>query len=378
MKDFIGFNKPYMTGRELDYIRDAVAREKISGNGFYTQKCQQFFSDRYGFKKTLLTQSCTDALEMAALLLDIQPGDEVILPSFTFVSTANAFALRGANLIFADSEENTPNIDVNHVKQLITPRTKAIVVVHYAGMACDMDPVMALAHEHGLFVVEDAAQAVDSFYKSRPLGSIGHLACFSFHETKNIISGEGGMLVINDDRFIKRAEVIWEKGTNRSAFYRGEVDKYNWIDLGSSFLPSELTAAFLLAQLENLDSIQEKRLAIWQQYFDGLAFQEKEGHVSRPVVPPYATNNAHMFYLLFRTRDDRNAVMEHCKHDGIQAIFHYLPLHQSPYFSSRYKGRTLQNAVRFSDCVLRLPFYTELSPPQINRVINSLHRFYNS
>src|SRR6185437_12174117 len=248
----IGFNKPYLTGKETEYIRQAVSSGKISGDGSFTKKVHKFFESKYGFKKVLLTHSCTAALEMAAILLDLKLGDEVIIPSYTFVSTVNAFVLRGVNIVFADSENDTPNMDVSKIKSLITPRTKAIVPVHYAGIACDMDGIMALADKHHLFVVEDAAQAVDSYYKGKPLGSIGHLAAFSFHETKNVISGEGGMLVINDDRFIKRAEIIREKGTNRSAFFRGEVDKYNWVDIGSSFLPSDIIAAFLYAQLENL------------------------------------------------------------------------------------------------------------------------------
>lgn len=374
----VGFNKPYLTGRELDYIKDAVEREKLSGNGYYTQRCHQFFEQRYGFKRVLLTQSCTDALEMAALLLNVGPGDEIILPSFTFVSTANAFALRGAQLVFADSEMATPNLDVAHVRELITPKTKAIVVVHYAGVACDMNAVMELARQHDLFVVEDAAQAIDSYYEGKPLGSIGHLSCFSFHETKNIISGEGGLLAINDERFLKRAEILWEKGTNRSAFNRGEVDKYSWIDIGSSFLPSEMTAAFLYAQLEELDKIQEKRKSIWQSYYDGFQFQLLEGHFSLPVIPGYATNNAHMFYLLCRSLDERDALMSHLKRSDIQAIFHYLPLHLSPYFREQYKGRDLVQAQRYADCILRLPFYTGLSTPEIDRVINSIHQFYNS
>ena len=373
----LGFNKPYLTGRELDYIRDAVEREKLSGNGYYTQQCQQFFTSRYGFKKTLLTQSCTDALEMAALLLEMGPEDEIILPSFTFVSTANAFALRGVKLIFADSEKDTPNMDMNHVRQLITDKTKAVVAVHYAGVACDMDVLMDLADKHRFFVVEDAAQAIDSYYKGRPLGSIGHLACFSFHETKNIISGEGGMLVINDEKFSQRAEVLWEKGTNRSAFSRGEVDKYSWIDVGSSFLPSEMTAAFLWAQLQEVDAIQQKRLTVWNRYFAGLQFQVKEGHFSLPIIPDYSTNYAHMFYLVSRSESERNAIMDHLKTEEIQAIFHYLPLHNSPYFQPKYKGRPLSQATRFSECILRLPFYTELREGEIDRVIKSIHQFYN-
>ncbi|NOT73294.1 MAG: dTDP-4-amino-4,6-dideoxygalactose transaminase [Cyclobacteriaceae bacterium] len=372
----LGFNKPYLTGKELDYIRDAVEREKLSGNGFYTQQCQQFFTSRYGFKKTLLTQSCTDALEMSALLMDIGPGDEVILPSFTFVSSANAFVLRGATLVFADSEKTNPNIDINHVRQLITPKTKAVVAVHYAGVACDMDPLMELAQKHNFFVVEDAAQAIDSFYKGKPLGSIGHLACFSFHETKNIISGEGGMLVVNDDRFVERSEVLWEKGTNRSAFSRGEVSKYNWIDVGSSFLPSEMTAAFLWAQLQELDEIQKLRIAVWKKYHDGL--KSSTDHFSVPYIPDYATNNAHMFYILCKTADERTKLMAYLKNQDIQAIFHYLPLHSSPYFLSKYKGRVLSEARRFSECIVRLPFHTRLTDAEINRVITAINKFYNS
>ncbi|HQQ96402.1 MAG TPA: dTDP-4-amino-4,6-dideoxygalactose transaminase [Cyclobacteriaceae bacterium] len=374
----LGFNKPHLTGKELDYIRDAVEREKLSGNGHYTQQCQRFFESRFGFRKALLTQSCTDALEMTALLLNIGPGDEIILPSFTFVSTANAFALRGATLVFADVSADCPNLDVEHVRTLITPRTKAVVVVHYAGIACDMEPMMELSRQHGFHVIEDAAQAIDSYYKGRPLGAIGHLACFSFHETKNIISGEGGMLVINDPQFISRAEILWEKGTNRSAFSRGEVDKYSWIDIGSSFLPSEMTAAFLWAQLENIEVIQERRRQVWRHYQQGLDFQVREGHLQTPQIPKYATNNAHMFYTVFRSVQERDAMMIHLRHDGIQAIFHYIPLHTSPYFKPFYQGRILHHTQRYADCLLRLPFYTDLAKPDIDRVINSIYRFYNS
>ena len=269
-RKLIDFNRPYLTGKETHYIYEAVSTGKISGNGAFTKKCQQFFESTYRFKKALLTTSCTDALEMAAILTDIQPGDEVILPSYTFVSTANAFVLRGAKLVFADSCNNEPNMDADKIEELITDKTKVIVPVHYAGVSCDMDKIMEVAEKHNLFVVEDAAQAVDSYFKDRPLGGIGHLSAFSFHETKNIISGEGGMLVINDDRFIQRAEIIWEKGTNRSAFFRGEVDKYGWVDVGSSFLPSEVVSSFLYAQLENIGDIQGRRKAIWNTYYEGL------------------------------------------------------------------------------------------------------------
>ncbi len=374
----LGFNKPYLTGRELDYIRDAVDREKLSGNGYYTQQCHSFFEKRYGFKKALLTQSCTDALEMAALLLDVGSEDEIILPSFTFVSTANAFVLRGARLIFADCEKDTPNMDMEHVGQLITERTKAVVVVHYAGVSCNMAPLLKLAEKHNIFIVEDAAQAIDSFYGKRALGSIGHLACFSFHETKNIISGEGGMLVINDDRFARRAEVLWEKGTNRSAFLRGEVDKYSWIDVGSSFLPSEMTAAFLWAQLEELDNIQKRRLAVWELYQKGLELLSREGKLRLPFIPEYASNNAHMFYIVAQSGEERDALMAFLKMEDIQAIFHYIPLHSSPFFEKKYTGRPLTRTREFSDCILRLPFYTGLSAADVKRVINCINKFYNS
>ena len=279
----IDFNRPHMTGNELEYIRQAVEEnKKISGNGAFTKRCQQFFEQRYGFKKCLLTTSCTDALEMAAILCDIQPGDEVIVPSYTFVSSALAFVRAGAKIVFADSMERNPNIDAEKIEELITPRTKVIVPVHYAGVACDMERIMEIANRHGILVVEDAAQAIDSYYKGRPLGSIGHLAAFSFHETKNIISGEGGMLVINDERFIRRAEIIWEKGTNRAEFFRGEVNKYGWCDIGSSFLPSEIVAAFLWAQLEQLDNIQDKRKALWSHYYELLKPLADTGRFRHP------------------------------------------------------------------------------------------------
>ena len=291
----IPFNKPYLSGKETDYIREAVLSGKISGDGLFTKRCHDFFEQKYGFKKVLLTTSCTDALEMAAILIDIQPGDEVIMPSYTFVSTANAFVLRGARIVFADSNKDNPNIDTDLIETLITPKTKAIVPIHYAGIACDMDKIMSLAEKYKLFVVEDAAQAIDSYFKDRPLGSIGHLAAFSFHETKNIISGEGGILIINDKRFIERAEIIREKGTNRSAFFRGEVNKYEWVDIGSSFLPSDIIAAFLFAQLENLNDIQEKRKQIWQTYHNNLKPLEYEGKIRLPHIPYFSTYNAHMF-----------------------------------------------------------------------------------
>lgn len=361
----IPFNKPYLTGKETEYIKDAVASGKISGNGKYTQKCQKFFEEKFGFRKALLTTSCTDALEMAAILIDIQEGDEVIMPSYTFVSTANAFVLRGARIVFADSMPNHPNIDTAKLESLITEKTKAIVPVHYAGVACEMDTIMELAAKYNLFVVEDAAQAIDSYYTGkdgvkRALGSIGHLAAFSFHETKNIISGEGGMLAINDERFVQRAEVIWEKGTNRSAFFRGEVDKYGWVDIGSSFLPSEVIAAFLWAQLENMEDIQRVRKRHWEAYRSGLEIFAKENNIALPWVPDYATNNGHMFYLVCENIGQRSALIEKLRDKNIHPVFHYISLHSSPYYQEKHDGRMLTETDRFTDCLVRLPLFYEL------------------
>ncbi|NVN92173.1 MAG: dTDP-4-amino-4,6-dideoxygalactose transaminase [Desulfuromonadales bacterium] len=372
----IPFNKPYFTGMETEYIKDAVASGKISGDGIFTRKCQQFFEERYGFVKTLLTSSCTDALEMAAILCNIEPGDEVIAPSYTFVSTVNAFVLRGAKIVFADSEASTPNIDVSSLESLVTDRTKVIVPVHYAGMACDMDVILALAGKCNLLVVEDAAQAVDSYYKGKPLGSLGHFAAFSFHETKNVITGEGGMFVVSDPRFEKRSEIIREKGTNRSAFFRGEVDKYGWVDIGSSFLPSDIIAAFLYAQLEHIDEIQQRRKSIWNQYFEGLRVLEKRGDVQLPSVPVYATNNAHMFYLLCRNLNERSRLIEHLKAEGILAVFHYLSLHKSPFYENKHDSRDLPNADRYSECLVRLPMFYELTDATVEEIILSIHRFF--
>lgn len=370
----INFNKPYLTGKETFYITDAVASGKISGNGKYTQLCQLFFEEKYRFGKCLLTTSCTDALEMAAILIDIQPGDEIIMPSYTFVSTANAFVLRGAKIIFADSNAFNPNIDVTVLESLITCKTKAIVPVHYAGISCDMDVLMEVANRHNLFVIEDAAQAIDSFYTGKDgikkaLGSIGHLAAFSFHETKNIISGEGGMLAVNDSKFINRAEIIWEKGTNRSAFFRGEVDKYGWVDIGSSFLPSEIIAAFLWAQIEHLDEIQKRRKEIWNQYCNGLKQNEELGSFKLPKIPHYATNNAHMFYLVFESLEKRNECINRLKNNEIHAVFHYLSLHKSPFYSHQYSGEELIFSDLYSDRLLRLPFYYELTKEDVDSII---------
>jgi dTDP-4-amino-4,6-dideoxygalactose transaminase len=375
-KDMISFNKPFLSGMELKYIQQAVSSKKISGDGLFTNKCHTYFQERFGFPKTLLTTSCTDALEMAAILLDIQPGDEIIAPSYTFVSTVNAFVLRGAKIIFADSSDNSPNMDVNLVESLITPKTKAIVPVHYAGIACDMDPLIALAARYGIHIVEDAAQAIDSYYKGKALGGLGSLAAFSFHETKNIISGEGGMLVINDKQFVGRAEIIREKGTNRSAFFRGEVDKYNWVDVGSSFLPSDIIAAFLYAQLEQLDSIQLKRKHIWEYYYNYLLPLQEKGHFKMPFIPDYATNNAHMFYLVCNCIGERTALIQHLRNHDIYAVFHYLSLHKSEYYNDKHDGRELNWADHYSDCLVRLPFYYELSSADLSHVTSVIKSFF--
>jgi dTDP-4-amino-4,6-dideoxygalactose transaminase len=373
----IPFNKPYLTGKETNYIEDAVATGKISGNGIYTQKCQDYFESEYGFKKALLTTSCTDALEMAALLVNIEQGDEVIMPSYTFVSTANAFVLRGAKIVFADSRSDHPGIDETKIETLITPKTKAIIPVHYAGVACDMDIIMELANKYSLYVIEDAAQAIDSYYTGkdgikRPLGSIGHLAAFSFHETKNIISGEGGLLVINDNQFVERAEIIWEKGTNRSAFFRGEVNKYGWVDVGSSFLPSEIIAAFLWAQLENLDSIQKRRREIWDTYYHDLKDWKTESRIHMPIIPEFATNNAHMFYLIFESPQKRSGFIENMKKQNILCVFHYLSLHKSEFYKEKHDGRVLTQSDVYTETLVRLPMFYELDE---YKVIQSILEF---
>jgi dTDP-4-amino-4,6-dideoxygalactose transaminase len=378
----IPYNKPYITGNEFKYIKDAIANRHLSGNGKYTNLCQKFFKEKYGFNKCLLTTSCTDALEMCAILLNIQLGDEVIMPSFTFVSTANAFILRGAKIVLADTNSDNPNIDEDSLEKLITKNTKAIVVVHYAGIACNMDSIMAIANKHNVFVVEDAAQAADSFFINssnveQPLGSIGHLAAFSFHESKNIQCGEGGMLVVNDKRFIERAEIIWEKGTNRAAFFRGEVDKYNWVDVGSSFLPSEITAAFLYAQLQALDKIQKIRKEKWQLYYEGLLPLQDKHKLILPHVPPYSTNNAHIFYGVCKNLTERDELIFFLKEKGVQSMFHYPGLHLSPFYLSSYgKAEVLVNTEKFSDCLLRLPLYVELEKEKINFIISLINEFF--
>ena len=373
------FNKPHLTGKEAHYMYQAVLDGKLSGNGLFTKKCQQFFEERYGFKKCLLTTSGTDALEMCAMLCDLKPGDEVIIPSYTFVSTAIAFLREGAKVVFADSMKRNPNLDAEVIEELITPRTKVIVPVHYAGIACDMDAIMSVAEKHNLLVVEDAAQAIDSYYKGRPLGGIGHLAAFSFHETKNVTAGgEGGLLVVNDERYVRRAEIIWEKGTNRAEFFRGEVNKYGWVDMGSSFLPAEINAAFLWAQLENLDEIQTKRKQLWNRYQDLLKPLADRGFFKLPDIPEYATNNAHMFYLIFSDLEKRSDFIKYMKYNGVLAVFHYLSLHKSAYYADKHDGRALPECDRYADTLVRLPMYYDLSTEDVDFICSLISKFYLS
>ena len=372
----IPFNKPHFTGNELKYIADAMARGKTAGDGYYTEACEDFLCKRYGFKKTFLTTSCTDALELAALLINIQQGDEVIMPSYTFVSMANAFLLRGAKIIFADSNAYNPNVDADTIEELISPRTKAIVVVHYAGIACDMYRLKQITDKYNIYLIEDAAQAIDGYYQDRPLGSMGHLATFSFHETKNISCGEGGLLVINDERFFKRAEIIREKGTNRSAFFRGEVDKYSWVDVGSSFLPSDLLAAFLYAQLEQMDIIQKRRIAIWDQYYDGLAGLEKSGKIRLPYLPAFAVNNGHLFYIICKDLETRTRFISYMKANKVQTPFHYVALHDSPFYNDKHDGRPLPWVHTYQDCLVRLPLFYDLESAEIEKIIQTTQQFF--
>jgi len=366
----IPFNKPYMTGKELFYIAEAHFNGMLAGDGPFTKKCHQWLEERTGTKKALLTHSCTAALEMAAILADIQPGDEVIMPSYTFVSTANAFVLRGGIPVFVDIRADTLNINENLIEAVITPKTKAIVPVHYAGVACEMDTIMDIAQRYGLLVIEDAAQGVMSTYKGRALGSIGHMGCYSFHETKNIISGEGGALLVNDERFIERAEIIREKGTNRGQFFRGQVDKYTWCDVGSSYLPGELIAAFLWAQMEEAESITEKRIATWTYYhhaFDGLV---KQGYIKQPVIPEGCKHNAHMYYLLLSEGIDRNALLNDLQEKGVNAVFHYVPLHSSSAGEKfgNVKGELVSTDM-LSERIIRLPLWVGLSTEQQDHVL---------
>ena len=352
------FNRPFMTSREFIHIAEAHANGMLAGDGPFTKKCHENLEATFGCHKALLTHSCTAALEMSALLADIQPGDEVIMPSYTFSSTANAFVLRGGVPVFIDIRPDTLNMDETLVEAAITPRTKAVVPVHYAGVACEMDTVLAVAQRHGLMVIEDAAQGYGSTYKGRALGSLGALGCLSFHETKNVISGEGGALLVNDASLAPRAEIIREKGTNRSAFFRGQVDKYTWVDAGSSYLPGELIAAFLWAQLQQGDDITKRRLGIWQHYHDALAPLEAKGWLRRPIVPADCTHNAHMYYVLLPSLDARQEVIRRMREAGVAAVFHYVPLHSAP--AGRRYGRTgsaMPHTDALSERLLRLPLW---------------------
>lgn len=376
------FNKPYLTGTETRYIIEAVDSGKISGNGMFTKKCQEWITQHTGANKTLLTTSCTDALEMSAILANIKEGDEIIMPSFTFVSTANAFILRGAKIVFVDSRDDHPGMDESLIEAAITPKTKAIVCVHYAGVACDMDRIMTLAKKHGLLVVEDAAQGIDSYFigangVKKALGSIGHFGTYSFHETKNIQCGEGGALMVNDSEFEKRAEIIWEKGTNRAAFWRGEIDKYGWVDIGSSFLPSEIVAAFLYAQFEKAEEIQDRRKAIWKQYWEGMSVLFQNGSVKGPSIPDYATNNAHMFYLVCDNENQRGELIAHLKKKEIHSVFHYQSLHRARYFGEKYQGNPLPNTDRYSECLVRMPLHLDLDDSGVGRVVEEVNSFYS-
>lgn len=374
----ISFNQPFAVGEEIKRIQEAIENGQLSGNGAFTRTCQAWLEREIGCAKALLTHSCTAALEMAALLAEIEPGDEVIMPSYTFVSTANAFVLRGATPVFVDIREDTLNIDETLIESAITEKTRAICVVHYAGVACEMDIIMAIANRHGLPVIEDAAQALGSMYKGKPLGSFGVTSALSFHETKNIISGEGGALMINDKALMDRAEILWEKGTNRSRFFRGQVDKYTWVDVGSSFLPSELVAAFLSVQLEHKTEINRRRMDLWDHYQDGLRPLFETGKLRGPVIPEHCVHNAHMFYILAQSSNEQSRLLEHLKADDISAVFHYVPLHSSP--AGRRFGRTgssLQNTDDLSARLVRLPLHAALEKKKADLVISSVVEFFS-
>jgi dTDP-4-amino-4,6-dideoxygalactose transaminase len=372
----IAFNKPYMTGKELFYIAEAHFNQMLAGDGPFTKKCHAWLEKETGAQKALLTHSCTAALEMAAMLADIQPGDEVIMPSYTFVSTANAFVLRGGVPVFVDIRPDTLNIDETKIEAAISPKTKAIAVVHYAGVGCEMDTIMEIAKRHNLLVIEDAAQGVFAKYKGKTLGTIGHMGCYSFHETKNVISGEGGALLINDARFVERAEIIREKGTNRSQFFRGQVDKYTWVDVGSSYLPGEVIAAFLWAQLEEAESITARRLAIWNGYHTGFESLEIQGLLNRPITPAHCQQNAHMYYILLSSVELRTALISHMRKHDVHPVFHYVPLHSSP--AGKKYGRAegdMTNTNDLSDRLLRLPMWTGISPAQQHEVLKLITQF---
>jgi dTDP-4-amino-4,6-dideoxygalactose transaminase len=371
----IPFNRQNLFGKELEYIKDAYNSGKVSGDGKYTKMCSRFMEERFNSKKILLTTSGTHALELAALLADIKEGDEVILPSYTFVSTANAFVLRGAKIVYCDIREDNLNIDENKIEDLITEKTKAISPVHYAGVACEMDTIMHIAKKHNLIVVEDAAQGVDAKYKDKYLGTIGDFGCYSFHETKNFSSGEGGAISINDEKYIKRAEIIREKGTNRSQFFRGEVDKYTWVDIGSSYLPSDINAAVLYNQFENMENINNKRKEIYNAYYNGLKDLQDQNKLRLPIINDFAKTNYHMFYIILNSEEERNGLMDYLKANGILSVFHYIPLHESPYSREKFGNFSLPVTENLSRRLLRLPMYYSLKLEEVNYIVDKIHSY---
>ncbi|RKP53196.1 dTDP-4-amino-4,6-dideoxygalactose transaminase [Cohnella endophytica] len=375
----IPFNRPAVTGKETTYIQEVVASRRLCGDGPFTKRCSEWLENYSQTRKALITTSCTHALEMTAILADIQPGDEVIMPSFTFVSTANAFVLRGAKIVFVDIRPDTLNLDETLIESAITPRTKAIVPVHYAGVSCEMDAIMDLANRYELKVIEDAAQCLMSTYKERPLGSIGHMGCFSFHETKNYNCGEGGALLLNETRFAGRAEIVREKGTNRSRFFRGQVDKYTWVDVGSSYLPSEMNAAYLMAQFDHADAINSDRLASWNRYYEGLRGLEEKGRITLPSIPNHCKHNSHLFYIKTRDLEERTDLLLYLKEKGISAAFHYVPLHSSPAGVSfgSFQGED-RFTTRESERLVRLPLYYQLRKDEADQVIDSIYSYYES
>ncbi len=373
----LDFNRPPYVGKELDYISEAISLHKICGDGKFTHLCNDWLKENFKIKNALLTTSCTHALEMSAILCDIQPGDEVIMPSYTFVSTADAFVLRGAKIVFVDIRPDTMNIDETKIEAAITDKTKAIVPVHYAGVSCEMDTIMEIARRHNLYVVEDAAQGVTAYYKGKALGTIGDFGCYSFHETKNYSMGEGGAIVFNDDKYKEKAEISREKGTNRSKFFRGQVDKYTWVDYGSSYLPSDMNAAYLWAQLEEADTINNHRLASWQKYYEGLSELALLGHIELPYIPEECTHNAHMFYIKTKDLKERSSLIQFLKEKGIQAVFHYVPLHSSPagLKFGCFHGKD-EYTTKESERLLRLPLFYNITDDEINSVISAVKEFY--
>ena len=375
----IDFNRPAFTGKEFEYIRDAVERGMLCGDGIYTKKCSAWMEERFHVGHVMLTTSCTHALEMAAFLADIQPGDEVIMPSYTFVSTADAFVLRGARIVFVDIRPDTMNIDEKLIEQAITDKTRAIVPVHYAGVACEMDTIMEIAGRHDLKVVEDAAQGVDAYYKGKALGTIGDFGCYSFHETKNYTMGEGGAILFNGEQYLEKAEILREKGTDRSKFFRGQVDKYRWMDYGSSYLPSELNAAYLYAQLQLADEIQKARMDRWKEYWEQLSGLAQEGRIELPHIPEHCEHNAHMFYIKTKDMEERTALIDHLKAKEILSVFHYVPLHSAPagIKFGRFHGED-RYTTRESERLLRLPMYYRLTADQVEYITEQVKAFYRA